>query len=313
MKRYSKSFCFALSLALSSIAVGAEKIKVVASFSILGDITQQLGGDKIELTTLVGANKDSHVYKPTPFDAQKLALADLLVMNGLSFEGWISKLEQASGFKGIRVVASNGADIIDLNSEPHEEHEEHANEEQSKDDEHHHGDQDPHAWHSLTNIKMYVSNISQALMKIDPANRNYYIANQQRYMAQVNTLQKRLEIKVNTLPSDARQVITSHDAFGYIGRDYGFSFYAPVGLSTHAQPSAADVAKLIKQVREHNIKALFVENVSDDRLIKQIGRESKAKMGGKLYSDALSSHQEPADTYLKMMEHNINTLVNALN
>jgi zinc/manganese transport system substrate-binding protein len=326
MKFCSKSIGFAMALTLSPLSLAAEKLNVIASFSILGDITQQLGGDKIKLTTLVGSNADSHTYRPTPYDAKKLASADVLVLNGLGFEGWIPRLEESSGFKGVRVIASNGADIIntedhekqddhekhddhdkDDDHEKHDDHEEHAEHEG-----HHHGGQDPHAWHSLANIRIYVNNISDALILKDPANSAYYEANIARYIDKIELLQKELDAQVKTLAADARQVITSHDAFGYIERDYNLSFYAPVGFSTQSQPSAADVATLIKQIKEHNIKALFVENVSDDRLIKQIGRESKVKIGGKLYSDALSAKDGPANTYLKMMKHNISTLVNAL-
>jgi len=329
MKLPCKIVGLSLAFVCSSVAVAADKLSVVASFSVLGDITQELGGDKIALTTLVGANQDSHVYKPTPFDVQTLAKADVIVINGLSFEGWMSRLEESSGFKGLRVVASNGADIIELNEEQHEEnehakheeedgHEDHKEDDHQEDaahkahDEHHHGDHDPHAWHSLANIRVYINNISSGLIEADGANKDYYQANKVAYLAKIDTLEKKLAAKVATVPMAQRQVIISHDAFGYLGRDYSFRFLAPVGLNTQMKPSAADVAQLIRQVKAQNIKALFVENVSDDRLIKQIGRESGAKLGGHLYSDALSAKNEPAPSYLKMMEHNIDTLVNEL-
>lgn len=358
MKTPSKIIGLALVFLCSSFAAAADKLSVVASFSVLGDITKQLGGDKIALTTLVGPNQDSHVYKPTPFDVQTLAKADVVVVNGLSFEGWISRLEESSGFSGLRVVASDGADIIELDEEGHDDHDEHKgkdahakhdehDEHKEKDEhakheehdeheakeehaehkdehhregeeehadhhDHHHGDHDPHAWHSLANIRVYVNNISGALVKADSANKDFYLANKKAYLAQVDALEKRLAAKVASVPASDRKVIISHDAFGYIGRDYSFNFLAPVGLNTQMKPSAADVAQLIRQVKAQQIKALFVENVSDDRLIKQIGRETGAKLGGHLYSDALSAENEPAASYLKMMEHNIDTLVNAL-
>jgi zinc/manganese transport system substrate-binding protein len=334
MKTPSKIISFILVFLCSSLAAAGDKLSVVASFSVLGDLTKQLGGDKIVLTTLVGPNQDSHVYKPTPFDVQTLAKADVIVVNGLSFEGWITRLEESSGFKGLRVVASKGADIIELNEEGHDEHkeadkhdeheskEEHAKHDEHGEedhqegtddhDEHHHGDYDPHAWHSLANIRVYVRNISAALIKADSANKSYYQHNKEAYLAKIDALDKRLTAKVNTVPVAERQVIISHDAFGYIGRDYSFRFLAPVGFNTQMKPSAADVAQLIRQVKAQQIKALFVENVSDDRLIKQIGRETGAKLGGHLYSDALSAENEPAASYLKMMEHNVDTLINAL-
>jgi len=332
MKFPCKIVGLSLAFLCSSVAVAADKLSVVASFSVLGDITQELGGDKIALTTLVGANQDSHVYKPTPFDVQTLAKADLIVINGLSFEGWITRLEESSGFKGLRVVASKGANVIELHEEEHpgEEHDdknEHAKHEEHKEhkegdhqgsadhqehDEHHHGDQDPHAWHSLANIRVYINNISSGLIEADSANKAYYQANKVAYLAKVDALENKLAAKVATVPVAKRQVIISHDAFGYLGRDYSFRFLAPVGLNTQMKPSAADVAQLIRQVKAQNIKALFVENVSDDRLIKQIGRETGAKLGGHLYSDALSAESEPAPSYLKMMEHNIDTLIDEL-
>jgi len=324
MKLSSKFSGFVLAFLCSSLTLAADKLSVVASFSVLGDITKELGGDKIALTTLVGPNQDSHVYSPTPFDVQTLAKSDVMVINGLSFEGWITRLEQSSGFKGLRVVASKGADIIEFNEEHHEEehddeeyekneHEKHQQSTAHKDqDEHSHGDQDPHAWHSLANIRVYINNISAALITADAANKDYYQVKRQAYLAKVDALGKRLAAKVATVPVAQRQVIISHDAFGYLGRDYHFSFLAPVGLNTQMKPSAADVALLIRQVKAQNIKALFVENVSDDRLIKQIGRETGAKLGGHLYSDALSAKNEPAATYLKMMEYNIDTLIDEL-
>jgi len=330
MKVRNKIIGLILAFLCSSFAVAADKLSVVASFSVLGDITKELGGDKIALTTLVGPNQDSHVYKPTPFDVQTLAKADVIVVNGLAFEGWISRLEESSGFEGVRVVASKGADIIDLNEEGHDEeehddknehtkHNEHEEDDHKESadehldlDEHHHGDQDPHAWHSLTNVRVYVNNISTALITADAANKDYYQAKKQEYLVKIETLEKRLAAKVATVPVAERQVIISHDAFGYLGRDYSFRFLAPVGLNTQMKPSAADVAQLIRQVKTQQIRALFVENVSDDRLIKQIGRETGAKQGGHLYSDALSAKNGPAATYLKMMEHNIDTLINEL-
>ncbi len=339
MKISNKIISCILVFLCSSFAMAADKLSVVASFSVLGDITKQLGGDKIVLTTLVGPNQDSHVYKPTPFDVQILAKADVIVINGLSFEGWITRLEESSGFRGLRVVASKGADIIELKEhdeadeqheaehdgknqlakhEEHDEHEEHKEDDhqQSADhkghDEHQHGDLDPHAWHSLANIRVYINNISAALITADAANKDYYQVKKQAYLAKVDALEKRLAAKVATVPVAQRQVIISHDAFGYLGRDYHFRFLAPVGFNTQMKPSAADIAQLIRQVKAQNIKALFVENVSDDRLIKQIGRETGAKLGGHLYSDALSAKNEPAATYLKMMEHNIDTLIDEL-
>jgi zinc/manganese transport system substrate-binding protein len=278
----------------------AEKLPVVASFSILGDLTQKVGGELVEVHTLVGAGADAHVYQPTPSDARALARARLVIVNGLGFEGWIDRLIKSSGYRGQLAVASNGVKPL---------HEAHA--EGGKG--HRHGDDvDPHAWQDLANGGRYVANIAQALAAADPANRATYAANAVRLQDELAALDRAARSAFAAVPATQRKVVSSHDAFAYFGRAYGIRFIAPVGVSTDAEPSAGEVAAIIRQIRREKIRAIFVENISDPRLLERISRESGARIGGALHSDSLSPPGTPGDSYLGMMRHNIRTLSDAL-
>ena len=268
-------------------------IEVVASFSILGDMVRQVGGDRVRVTTLVGPDSDAHVYQPTPADARAVAGARLLVINGLGFEGWIDRLTEASGYKGRIVTATAGVETRRM-AYPDR------------------GAIDPHAWQSLANARIYVRNIADGLAAIDPAGAETYRGNAARYMEEIDAVEAQVREAVDSLPVERRKVVTSHDAFGYLSAAYGIEFHAPVGFSTEAEASAGDVARLIRQINREEIPAVFVENISDRRLLDQIVRETGAQIGGTLYSDALSKEDGPAGTHLGMMLHNIRTLVSAL-
>jgi zinc/manganese transport system substrate-binding protein len=294
---------FAASLVPSAIA--AEKLKVVASFSILGDMTGRIGGELIDLKTIVGANGDAHVYEPTPADAKSVADAGLVVVNGLGFEGWLDRLVSASGYRGPMVVAAAGIKPAAMEDE-HREGEEPGHEEHGR------GDSDPHAWQNAVNAAVYAENIAKALCDADTANCPAYKANAAKYLEEISALDAAIESAVSRVPEDRRTVIMSHDAFGYFERAYGVTILAPEGVSTDSEASARDVAALISQIREKKASALFVENIADPRLIEQISRETGLKIGGELFSDALSEADGPAPTYLKMMEHNIRLLSDAM-
>ena len=290
-------------------------IPVVATFSILGDMVERIGGDKVAVTTLVGANGDAHVYHPTPADASAVSGAEILVFNGLAFEGWLDRLVEASGFDGVRVVATDGIQPIRLeddddHDDDHAEKDDHDKEEHA--DEHDHGAFDPHAWQNPANAVIYVDNIAAALSRADPANASTYYGNRAAYVAEIEALDADIRKTVGGLPEDRRTIVTPHDAFGYFAETYGLRFVAPSGISTESEPSAADVATLIRQIREEGITAVFVESITDRRLIEQIADETGASIGGTLYSDALSGPDEPASTYLDMMRHNVETLTKAL-
>lgn len=285
---------------LPSSASAAERLPVVASFSILGDLTQKVGGDLVEVHTLVGAGADAHVYQPTPSDARTLARARLVIVNGLGFEGWIDRLVKSSGYRGQLAVASKGVKPI---REAHEE----------VGKGHRHGDDvDPHAWQDVANGGRYVANIAQALAAADPANRATYVANAVRLQEELAALDREARSTFAALPAAQRKVVTSHDAFAYFGSAYGIRFIAPVGVSTDAEPSAAEVAAIIRQIRREKIRAIFVENITDPRLLERISRESGARIGGTLYSDSLSPPGTAGDSYFGMMRYNIRTLATAL-
>lgn len=268
-------------------------IDVVATFSILGDMVRQVGGDRVRVTTLVGPDGDAHVYRPTPADARAVAGTRLLVINGLGFEGWIDRLTEASGYKGRIVTATAGVEPRRMADNDRNEI-------------------DPHAWQSLANARIYVRNIADGLAAIDPAGADIYRSNAARYMEEIDAVDAQVREAVGSLPAARRKVVTSHDAFGYLAAAYGIEFHAPVGFSTEAEASAGDVARLIRQINRENIPAVFVDNISDRRLLDQIVRETGARIGGTLYSDALSKEDGPAGTHLGMMLHNIRTLVAAL-
>ena len=329
--------------ATSAYANSVKPVPVVASFSILGDMVKRIGAEHVSITTLVGPNGDTHVYQPTPADARAVRQAKLLFVNGLKFEGWIERLVEASGFKGTRIVTTEGIKPIPY-EDAHDEHhkDEHGKEEHHKDehhkgehgheqkhadadrhknhdgdkdsdhDGHDHGAFDPHAWQSLKNAVNYVDNITAALAKVDPVNAATFYGNRAAYVAEILSLDAEIRKTVAGLPTNRRTVVTSHDAFQYFGRDFGLTFLAPQGLSTEAEASAKDVAQLIRQMREKKISAVFVENITDPRLLKQIANETGAAIGGTLYPGALSGRSGPAATYLDMIRHNATTLVESL-
>jgi zinc/manganese transport system substrate-binding protein len=296
----------AIGLLATTLALPAStaEIKAVASFSILGDIVAHVGGDRVALTTIVGPNADTHVYEPKPADAQALSQADIFFVNGLGFEGWLERLEEATGFAGPVVVASEGVVTHAMAEEEHAEGEDHHG--------HDHGETDPHAWQSLKNGLLYVKNVAAGLCQADPDGCAIYQSNAEAYSAEIAALDAQVIADIDTVPAAQRKVITTHDAFGYFGEEYGVEFLAPEGISTDSEASAADVGKLIEQIRADGVKALFIENMSDGRLVEQIARETGVTIGGELYADALSEPNQGAASYLDMFRHNVELLVPAM-
>jgi zinc/manganese transport system substrate-binding protein len=270
-----------------------ERLKVVASFSILGDFVRNVGGDRVEVVTLVGPNGNAHVYAPSPADARKVADARIVFVNGLGFEGWLDRLVKASGSKAPVVVATKGI-------KPRE---------RAGSDGH---GADPHAWQSVANAKIYVANIRDALIAADPAGKAAYDANATAYLAKLDALEREVRDAVAKVPAERRRVITSHDSFGYFEDAYGVAFVAPQGVSTEAEASAKDVAAIIAQIRKQRIPAVFLENVTDPRLVKQIAGETGARIGGTLYSDALTDDKGEATSYIDLIRHNLKQLTAAL-
>lgn len=306
-------------------AHAAEPLPVVASFSILGDIVREVGGDDIRLGTLVGSDGDAHEYEPTPGDAKKLAAAKVLFVNGLDFEAWLPRLVKASGFAGATVVASKG--VTPRKFASHGDGHEHGAKDHDHGDKdhdhahahgadeghhHHHGDADPHAWQNLANGVIYARNVADGLAAADPAHADAYRKRADAYVARLQAADAAARKTFAAIPAERRKVVTSHDAFGYFGDAYGVDFIAAMGISTAAEPSAGDVARIIEQVKRDKVPAVFVENITSPRLVQQIARETGAKVGGTLYSDALSKPGQPGATYLEMFEWNVRQLAAAL-
>ena len=266
-----------------------ERVNVVASFSILGDFVRNVGGDRVNVTTLVGPNGDVHVYDPAPSDAKTIAGAKLLVINGLGLEGWLPRLLQSSGSKAPIITATKGIAPLKIGA-----------------------DADPHAWQSVANAKIYVANISDALVAAEPADAEVFRANARDYLAKLDALDREVREAVAKIPPDRRKVISTHDAFGYFAAAYGIEFIAPLGVSTESEASARDIAGIITAIKREKIPAVFLENINDPRLIRRISAETGARVGGTLYSDSLTGEKGDAPTYIELVRHNIKALTSAL-
>lgn len=266
-----------------------DRLKVVASFSILGDMIGQVAGDLAEVATIVGPDADAHVYQPSVADARAVAGADIIFVNGLGFETWSETLIAESGTNAVVIVATEGIAPVEVD-----------------------GATDPHAWNSLRNGVIYVTNIADALAQAMPERADEIAANAAAYVAKLNALDAEARAGIAGLPADRRTVVTAHDAFGYLEASYGLTFLAPVGIDTEAEPSAQDLAALIRQLKAEGAAALFVENISSPALVKQISEETGIRIGGRLFSDALSARGGPATSYLAMFRHNLDALLGAL-
>jgi len=266
-----------------------DRLNVVASFSILGDFARNVGGERVNVTTLVGPDGDVHVYTPAPADAKKIADAKLVIINGLGLEGWLPRLVQSSGGKTAIVAATNGIAPLKIG-----------------------GDADPHAWQSVANARIYVANIRDALVDADAPAAGVYRANAQSYLAKLDSLDREVREAMARIPQPRRKVISTHDSFGYFAAAYGVEFIAPLGVSTESEASARDIAGIITQIRTAKIPAVFLENISDPRLMRRISTETGARIGGTLYSDSLTGEKGDAPTYIDMVRHNIKALTSAL-
>lgn len=276
-------------LLLAAPLHAAERLNVVASFSILGDFVRNVGGDRVNVTTLVGPDSDVHVYAPAPSDAKRIADAKLVIVNGLGLEGWLPRLVQSSGSKATIVTASAGIAPLKLGSAA-----------------------DPHAWQSVPNARIYVTDIANALAAADPDDADVFRVQAKAYLEKLEALDREVREAVARIPAERRKVISTHDAFGYFAAEYGIRFVAPLGVSTETEPSARDIAAIIGQIKAARIPAVFLENISDDRLIRRIAAETGAKVGGTLISDGLTGEKGLAPTYIDMVRHNIKALTSAL-
>ena len=262
-------------------------VRVVVSFSILDDIVHEVGGRDVAVTSLIGRDANEHVFEPRPEQVRLLTQARLFVVNGLGLEGWLPRLVQSAQYRGLLVVATEGVAPL-MRAETGERA----------------PTPDPHAWQNVQNGVIYAGNIARALASTDPGHAEAYQQRFTHYRAELEALDRRVRETTAAIPAEKRRVITSHDAFAYYGRAYGVAFLAPEGVNTESEPSAKTVAGLIRQIRRDGIKALFLENISDPRLMREIARETGATLGPPLYSDALSGPQGPAPTYIRMIEYN---------
>jgi zinc/manganese transport system substrate-binding protein len=290
MRRVVRRLIAATMLAIVPAGACAQgKIVVAANFTILADFARNVGGDRVEVTSVVGPDGDVHSFVPSPADAKKLADAKLVILNGLGLEGATARFLRAAAKDAKVVVASDGVTPLRPGSEA-----------------------DPHAWQSVANAKIYVANIRDALIAVDPADKAVFEANAAAYLGRLDALDAEVKAEIAKIPPDRRKLVTTHDAFGYFGTAYGVAFIAPHGVSTEAEASARDVARIIAQIRAEKIPAVFLENVTDPRLLERIAHESGARVGGTLYSDALTDTGGRASTYIDMMRHNVKQLVAAL-
>jgi zinc/manganese transport system substrate-binding protein len=289
MRRFRFWLICVVIAAMAAPVHALERVNVVASFSILGDFVKNIGGDRVDVTTLVGPNGDVHVYDPAPSDAKTIAGAKLLLINGLGLEGWLPRLLQSSGGKAAIITATKGIAPLKVGSNA-----------------------DPHAWQSVPNAKIYVANISDALVAADTADAGVFRANAQAYLTKLDALDREVRAAVAKIPPARRKVISTHDAFGYFAAAYGIEFIAPSGVSTESEASARDIAGIITKIKREKIPAVFLENISDPRLIRRISTETGARVGGTLYSDSLTGEKGEAPTYIELVRHNIKALTGAL-
>ena len=272
-------------LALAGCGQASEQLRVAASavstFSILADFTVQLLGNANEIQSLVGPDADAHVFDPSPSHAALVSQASVVIENGLGFEPWSSRLREAASYSGKVVVASEHIVPILFEQTP-----------------------DPHAWQDATNARQYVRNIATGLSEVFPAQAEAIRTRAAKYDLELEVLDRDIRTLIDSVPPDRRVIVTSHDAFSYFGRAYGVRFLAPIGLNTEEDPSPTKMRALIEQIRRERVTALFIENMSDGRLLQAIAEETGVRIGGKLYSDALSAPGGEASTYLNMMRFN---------
>ena len=280
-------------MAFSAVPAFADTLKVVASFTVLGDVVTQVGGKHVKVTNLVGPNGDPHEFEPSPTDARNLKAAQVAFVSGEGLEGWMDRLITASGYKGKPVVVSEGVNTRTMDEDGKTV-------------------TDPHVWNSPVNVKVWVANIEKALSEANPADAGAFKANAEAYLQKLDAMNAYAHSKFDAVPADRRKVLTSHDAFGYFGREYNVSFLAPLGLSTETEASAADVAKLIQQIKAEGVKTYFLENSNDPRLVKQIAKATAAQPGGELYVESLSDAKGPAPTYEKMFRYNVDQIAAAM-
>jgi len=302
LRRLRHAIAILLLVLLSTSAVHAETVTVVTTFSILADLSREVGGTRVKVESLIGADEDAHGYRPRPSDTRLIKQADMVIANGLGFDDWILRLAASANSKEPVLFASEGITPLPGDEPGHT----------GRDHAHRHGGHDPHAWQDVANARRYVANIAAALSRIDPAGAASYRSNAGKYDEELTRLDGDIRAAIAAIPPERRKFVMSHDALAYFGHAYGLQTFSAAGVGSEAEPSAANLAKLIRQLRREKIPVVFLENINDPRVIERIAHESGARIGGRLYTDALSPARGPASTYVDMMRHNLNTLVSGL-
>ena len=288
---------------------GAAPLRVVSSFSILGDVARQIGGEQVEVLDIVGPGQDAHVYQVTPGDIRRLGEAQLVLMNGLGYEG--AALERAVRDSQVPVaIASAGIETL---AGGHAHDDEHDHDHGEAGAQHDAAARDPHVWQDPVLMQAYAANIAKAMIQADPAHQQVYEQRLADYQQILRDLDSWAAAEFASIPPEKRKVVTGHDAFAYLGQRYQLQFLAPQGVSTDSQPSARAVAGLIRQIREQQVKAVFMENIKDPRLVEQISQEAGVTVQNQpLYSDALSPPEGPATSYVGLIRYNVTHLVQAM-
>ncbi len=292
MSRNYKILLVAAVCLLTAVWLPAQKLQVVATASMIADMASQIGGDLIDVRCVVPIGGDPHIYDPTPGDANMVAHADLILRNGLTFEGWLMELIENSGTRANIVTVTEGIDAI--SSLLYE------------------NASDPHAWMDASNGLIYIKNIRDALIRLDPQNEPTYTQNHEQYAGHLRELDHYIMEKIASIPESKRILITSHDAFQYYGRRYGIRLESVLGTSTDAEVQTADILRLNKIIKESRVPALFVESTINPKVLEQLAVDNNLQIGGKLYSDSIGDKDSPAPTYYDMLKHNTDVIVAAL-
>lgn len=282
--------CFAACFTLHSIA--QQKLKVVSSCSIFEDMAKNIGGDLVEIESIVPIGGDPHLHSPTPRDARIVQAADLILINGLTFEGWIEELIENSGTKGETILITKGVKPIESQIYA--------------------GSADPHAWMNAENGLIYIKNITEAFVQADPANKDRYQANYDSYKTEISDMHASIQSKMGRIPEWKRVLITSHDAFSYFGNAYGLQVEPIIGVSTEADVQTSDMIRVAKTIKEKKVPAVFVESTINPKILQQIAKDNDVRVGGELYADSLGEPGSKGDTYLGMLSHNAKTIVRGL-
>ncbi len=279
-------------------AIEAKELNIVSTSSIIGDYVRNVGGDLISQTVLVGPNGDPHTFEPSPKDGVALKNADVIFEFGLNLEPWLDQLYLSSESKAQRYRVTGGLILIHGSDPDHDEIE-----------------VDPHVWHDVGNAIIMVELIRDALMKADPEHAGQYRDHAEAYLKQLADLQDWIFQQIASLDKERRKLVTSHDTFGYFARRYGFQIIGAVvdsATTEAADPSAAKIAQLTEKIKSSGVPAIFVENVSNPQTAQAIARETGARVAPPLYSDALGEPGSEGEDYVKMMTHNVKTIVEAL-